>query len=163
MNDAEANATALRVAAMDLLARREHSRHELQRKLAKRFPAAADGALLSAVIEALTQDGLQSDERCAESVVRSRRSRGQGPLRIRQDLWQRGIADAVASEVLAQQNDWVALAQAALAQKFGAETVSDHKQWARRARFLASRGFPESMVREALRKVGSGEADPEVG
>lgn len=154
MSEAQDDRIVLRVAAMDLLARREHSGHELQRKLSKRFPALADGAVLHAVIKELAHDGLQSDERCAESVVRSRRARGQGPLRIRQDLWQRGIADEIAGQALAEQDDWVALARTALEQKFGAAPVTDRKQWARRARFLTSRGFPESMVRVALRNSG---------
>lgn len=147
--------TVLRAAAMDLLARREHSRHELKRKLASRFPSEADGTRLPRIIAALAAEGLQSDERCAESVVRSRRARGQGPLRIRQDLWQRGIADDLSGQVLAGHDDWLELARSALEQKFGLKPPADRKQWARRARFLVSRGFPEGLVRQALR-----DADP---
>lgn len=150
-------AMALRAAAMDLLARREHSRHELLRKLGARFPSEAEGPRLAAVLDRLAEEGLQSDERCAEALVRSGRGRGQGPLRIRQDLWQRGIVDQVASAALAGLEDWHELAAAVLTQKFGGEPPEDRKQWARRARFLASRGFPEGLVRQVLKASEDGQ------
>lgn len=142
----------MRRAAMDQLARRECSQHELQQKLSRRF--GTDDTVqteIASVVAELAEAGLQSDERFAESLARARRERGHGPLRIRQDLWQRGIADAIIDALVNDSSeDWVALASAAAQRKFGDAPPPDHKAWARRARFLASRGFPESVVRAAL-------------
>ena len=95
--------------AMDLLARREHAREELERKLA----AAGFAAELAAdAVEKLAQEGLQSDRRFVESFVQSRIRQGKGPLRIHADLGQRGVAAGLVDEVLAQVGeDWYALAR----------------------------------------------------
>ena len=79
-----------RIAAMRLLTRREHSSQEIKQKLVyKGF----DSALIENLIKELRQENLLSDERFAESYVRSRISRGYGPSRIRQELRQRGTND----------------------------------------------------------------------
>lgn len=79
----------IRLRAMGLLARREHSHLELHRKLADRFPEHVD--LLDQVLVGLQQDNLQSDERFAEAFVSSRVRKGQGPHRISMELQQRGL------------------------------------------------------------------------
>ena len=50
---------------MDLLARREHARGELQTKLQRRF---ADAELVAGVLDDLAAENLQSDARYAESL-----------------------------------------------------------------------------------------------
>jgi SOS response regulatory protein OraA/RecX len=77
----------LRRAAMDCLARREHSFYELQQKLTKKFPD-TDPELLHTIADKLRVEGLQSDARFAESYVRYRKSRGfaETPCRRRQRL-----------------------------------------------------------------------------
>jgi regulatory protein len=66
----------IRSAAMDLLTGREFSRAELAKKLDNRF----DGdSAISAVLDRLQEEGLQSDQRFAEAFLRSRIYRGQGP------------------------------------------------------------------------------------
>ena len=81
--------TEVRRAAMDLLARREHSRAEVVAKLQQKFPELVQH--FDEVLDQLEQDGLLSDERFAEAYVRYRRSRGFGPLLIRQELRGKGI------------------------------------------------------------------------
>ncbi len=157
----------LRRYAMDLLARREHSRLELTEKLRRhcgRAQAAqsADGpttpadpgtteALIQRTLDQLEADGLQSDARYAEVLVRSRCNRGQGPLRIRADLRQRGLdATAVDSLLEAYEDSWPELALEAVSKRFGDAPAADRREWARRARFLAGRGFPEGLVMRVL-------------
>ena len=70
---------AIRRTALDLLARREHSRLEMLRKLKLRG-ASADQC--EAVIEQLQEDGLLSDERFCEAYVHARVQRGYGPQRL---------------------------------------------------------------------------------
>ncbi|MCB1644681.1 MAG: regulatory protein RecX [Pseudomonadales bacterium] len=83
----EVKPSDIRRAAMDLLARREHSRLELHEKLSRRFAGCQE--LIQSETEKLTAEGLQSDARLAEAYVRARSNRGQGPRKIRMELRQR--------------------------------------------------------------------------
>src|SRR3546814_21124082 len=76
---------------MDLLARREHGRVELARKLRQR---GAPPELIEQALDRLCEQGLLSESRYLESFVRSRANAGYGPLRIREELAQRGLARA---------------------------------------------------------------------
>jgi len=136
--DSERDPVAARKAAMDLLARREHSRRELLRKLGRRFaPQVLEGAL-----EQLARDGLQSDVRFAEAYVRQRSERGYGPLRLVRELRERGIDSGLADRAVAGADcDWARLARGVAEKKFGAEPPGDRKELARRLRFLHYRGF----------------------
>jgi regulatory protein len=137
-----------RLAAMDLLARREHARAELRDKLlARDFPADE----VAAALEALAAEGLQSDARFVEAFVRSRLGRGQGPLRILAELRQRAVAPELVDGALAGAGvDWTALARAARERRFGPGCPADWAERARQARFLAQRGFSSEQVRGAL-------------
>ena len=67
----------LRLAAMDLLARREHSSHELTTKLSRRFRNRdCDPILIQQVAMQLLDEGLLSNERFAASRVRQLTVRG---------------------------------------------------------------------------------------
>lgn len=142
----------LRRRAIGLLARREHSRRELADKLRSRRDARdVDPELIERVVEELAEAGLQSDERCAEMLVYARAQRGNGPLRIRADLRDAGIASELADPLLeAEEDAWPERLRSLAERRFGAEAPADAREWGRRARFLASRGFPEGMVRDVL-------------
>ncbi|QTF92298.1 regulatory protein RecX [Halomonas sp. BM-2019] len=152
MRDTVANREASpRDDAIRLLARREHSRAELAGRLAARGhePAAVDPCL-----DALAEEGLQSDARFAESFLRSRILRGQGPLKIRAELERRGIdrePARAAFATLAEEEgvDWFALAGETLARRFAGPGDTPRER-ARRERFLAGRGFDFEQVRHAL-------------
>jgi len=146
--------TSLRARAVALLARREHSRVELERKLGA---SAAEG--LGKVLDDLEQLGLQSDERFASEFVRARAARGHGPRKIRAELSERGIAAHLAERALEEAGqDWLSLARAAHDKRFGDAPVVDRRDWSRRARFLAARGFPSDLIArvvdEAARRDG---------
>lgn len=146
---AEISAVDIRRAAMDLLARREHGRRELRDKLLRRFP---ERDSVDQEISRLEQEGLQSDERFAESFVRARLQRRQGPLRIRQELRLRGVDDSLIDRFLAEVVDevWIETAGEALQNRFGDEVPADRKEWARRARFLQGRGFSHSQIQATM-------------
>lgn len=137
-----------------LLARREYSRAELvQRLQAKGHPSDEIDRCLDSMID----QGLQSDVRFAESFVRSRVARGQGPIRIRAELFQRGISRSLAQQAIAEVEeregvDWFALAAATLARRFTTPGDSP-REHARRQRFLASRGFDFDQIRHALAEL----------
>jgi regulatory protein len=131
-----------RKAAMDLLARREHSRRELEQKLRRRF----DAEEIDSALEALAEEGLQSDERFAFSFTRERMLRGYGPRRIEAELQQRGVGIVAIDGALAmvpeeEGRSWRAIAAAVEASKFGDEPPTDYAGKARRMRFLYRRGF----------------------
>jgi regulatory protein len=127
---------------MDLLARREHSRQELENKLRRRFEARE----LATALEKLAEEGLQSDERFAVSFTRERLLRGYGPRRIEAELKQRGVASRPIDRALLEVPDeesltWRDVARDAEEKKFGPAPPKDYEDKARRMRFLYRRGF----------------------
>ena len=139
---------ACRKQALDLLARREHSRLELRRKLLARSHAQA---VADEVLDGLRREGLLDETRFARQFVRSRKGRGQGPAKIRAQLLQRGIGDSLIEMALTEADcDWVALAAAARRKRFGAAAPGGRGERARQARFLKSRGFEFGQILAAL-------------
>ena len=133
---------------MDFLARREYGQRELVDKLAgKGFEhAAAERAVAQ-----LTEEGLQSDQRFAESLVQSRVNQGKGPVRIRLDLDQRGInAGTIEQALAASATNWGQLARQIRMKKFGGKQAADFKARAKQMRFLQYRGFEPDHIRAAL-------------
>ena len=134
--------------AMDLLARREHARGELERKL---VTAGFDADITADVLHTLAEEGLQSDRRFVESFVQSRINQGKGPLRIHADLGQRGIPAALVDEVLEHiSEDWRALAREVRVKKFGRSRPADFEEKARQMRFLQYRGFAPDQIEAAV-------------
>ena len=133
--------------AVRLLARREHSRRELRRKLASR---GHDADVVEEALAELARDGVQSDARFAEGYVRSAIGRGHGPVKIRADLRARGIDAGGVAKALDTDADWLRLARTALAKRFRGQPPTDRKEWARQARFLAGRGYPSDIVTQAI-------------
>lgn len=131
---------------MRLLARREHSRLELERKLAARgYPAAE----VEAALDRLEAQGLLSEARFTESLVRQRVQQGHGPLRIIADLRRRGIQDP-GSAVETAEVDWEAMAREVYRRRFGGDTPQAPRERARRMRFLQGRGFPPEIIRRVM-------------
>jgi regulatory protein len=136
--------------AVDLLARREHSRLELTRKLTARgFPA----AVIAPVLDELERSGSLAEARFTDSFVRSRVAKGQGPQRIRAELAQRGIADADAA-LRGAEVDWLESIRAVRRKRFGLDLPRDYADRARQARFLQYRGFSSEQIRAALELDG---------
>lgn len=132
--------STIRLRAMGLLARREHSHLELYRKLADKFPEHVD--LLTQVLDGLQQDNLQSDDRFAEAFVSSRVRKGQGPHRISLELQQRGVDKLLAERAVAESGaDWILLAGEVMAKKYGKQPCTDFSERAKRSKFLQYRGF----------------------
>ncbi len=134
--------------AVELLARREHSRLELERKLAARgFP----GAMIAAALDGLERSRVLAPDRFAEAFVRSRLTKGQGPVRIRAELAHRGVTEELADQLLRGADiDWLAQVRAVHRKRFGAAPPRDYRERARQARFLQYRGFTPDQVRAVL-------------
>jgi len=142
------SAADIRIAAMNLLARREHSLRELRGKLKRRF---ADESMIDEQLLRLVTQRLQSDVRFAESYLRQRIDRGYGPVRLREELRERGVSDADIETAFAELDvDWGSHAAAVMEKKFGASLPRDFKEKARRARFLQYRGFSAEQYQKLL-------------
>ena len=134
--------------AMNWLARREHSLRELRDKLAARE---FEPEIIDATVAELASEGLVSDERFAESFVMAKMRKGQGPVRIRAELKQRGVsAELVQLQVYEAGHDWFTLANEVRERKFGGVIPSDFKDKAKQMRFLEYRGFDSEQIRAAL-------------
>ncbi|HEY9036763.1 MAG TPA: regulatory protein RecX [Pseudomonadales bacterium] len=138
---------AFRRAAMNSLARREHSRYELMQKLQQQ---GAEPAEAQAVVARLMAENLQSDLRFAEAMVRYQRNRSKGPLWIRQWLQEKGIDAGLIAEQLSG-SDWLAEAQAVRERRFGPELPRTAQERAKQMRFLAQRGFSADQMRALFR------------
>lgn len=138
----------LRQKAVRLLARREHSRAELVRKLA----AHGTPEEIAAVVAELQTSHLQSDNRVAENYLRSHAAR-LGASRLRQNLKSRGVAGELIEAQIAQAAlpDELERARAVWTRKFSA-APADAREWARQARFLRGRGFAGDVIRRLLRE-----------
>jgi regulatory protein len=146
LRDEPDSAQELGARALRLLARREHSRAELARKLA---PRAESPEALAALLDELERRCQLSDERYAEARAH-RLARKYGAARILQELRARGVAKETADRVVgASSLDELERARAILARKYRSppQTPEEH---ARRARFLRSRGFAIGLIRRAL-------------
>ena len=128
-----------------MLARREHSRAELNRKLA----AHGTDEEIGNVINQLESEGLLSDVRAAGAYVRAHASRF-GTTRLRQDLRARGLDPALAGADMAELDSELDRARVVWAKKFSVPPC-DTREWARQARFLQGRGFATDIIRKLLK------------
>lgn len=123
---------------MRFLARREHSRAELARKLAAHV---AEGEDLEAVLDDLAARGWLSDARYAEQAIRSK-ARRYGPVKLAHALRAKGIDDdAIAAGFRAAGADGDSSVEAVWKSRFRAPPADDRER-ARHVRFLQGRGFP---------------------
>src|SRR3990167_11239063 len=95
--------------ALNFLARREHSTKELQMKLERQ---GFDPELIAIEIQSLQDQSWQSDERFAASFVRLRQQQNKGPLRIKQELIERGLSELLIQSVMNERDEiWLELAK----------------------------------------------------
>jgi len=137
---------SLKGRALKLLAGRDYSRLELERKLAAREP---DPGELKQALDELQAKGFLDEQRVVESIVHRRAGRV-GAGRIRQELQSKGIdAERVAVAVASLNATEFERAREVWRRKFGA-LPEDAAQRAKQARFLAARGFSGEVVRRVL-------------
>jgi regulatory protein len=135
----------LRERALNLLARREHSRAELVRKLSPH--GEADD--IEALLDTLERENLLSNERYAETLANSRSGR-HGSLRLKADLRGKGVPDAIVADVVQSARDQdLESARAVWLKKFGT-MANDANERAKQMRFLAGRGFPLDIIRRVV-------------
>ena len=135
--------------ALGLLARREHSRKELSRKLTSR---GLDADEVQVAVNRLAGEGWQDDARFAENLVRSRAASGYGPIRIRAELSTHGLdREAIARAMDTFEGDWAEQARDLVRRRFGPDVGEDLARLRKAADFLIRRGFDGASVRAATR------------
>jgi regulatory protein len=137
---------SLKGRALRLLSGREHSRTELERKLA---PHEKEPGQLGRVLDELQAKGFIDHQRVADSLVH-RRGAKLGALRVRQELQAKGLeADLVAQAVQQLRSTEVERAREVWRRKFGAPPATQAESM-RQSRFLAARGFGGDVIRQVL-------------
>lgn len=135
--------------AVNALARREHSALEIRKKLQLK---GCNESLVTATVTRLLADGLISDARFAEGLVRYRRNRGIGPIRIAMELREKGVDEAITEQWLDYKHPaWFEAIIHVKEKKFGASYPDSYDEHARQARFLQYRGFTFEHINHALR------------
>ena len=143
---------SLKGQALRLLAGREHSRAELERKLAKYEPEPQE---LARILDELQAKGFIDESRVIESVLH-RRAERLGSARIAHELRSKGLApEAIAQTLSDLQASELERARALWARKFGLAPQEppgpkDPKEQARQMRFLLARGFSAEVVRRVV-------------
>ncbi|MGR4868633.1 recombination regulator RecX [Variovorax sp. LARHSF232] len=149
------DAPSLKGRALRLLAQREHSRAELERKLAKYEEE--PGTLAQALDELAARDFI-SEARVVQSVLHQRAKR-LGTLRVRQELQQKGVApEAIAGALEQLQATEVERAREVWRRRFGTPPESPAER-ARQTRFLLARGFAAAAVSRVIRGAFDAEDD----
>ncbi len=140
--------SSLRARALKALARREHTRQELQDKLR---PFAEDADELEPLLDDLEKRGWLSEARFVEQLTTVRRRRF-GAARILHELREKGVSETALAAVQSQLKDSeVDAARAVWKKKFGSLPATLEER-AKQSRFLASRGFSAEVVHAVLKK-----------
>ncbi|MGH6717182.1 MAG: recombination regulator RecX [Bradyrhizobium sp.] len=136
----------LKTRALRYLARREHSRLELERKLA---PHTEDTAELEKVLDEMERRGWLSAARVVEQTLHNRRAR-YGSRRIMRELKGKGISESLIAEAARQlRAGEMEVAREVWRRKFGAPP-GDARERARQMRFLLGRGFDPEVVNKVV-------------
>ena len=134
--------------AVRLLARREHSKSELITKLVSK---GEQQEIAESVVAELAAIGAVDDERFAIGYTESRRKRGYGPQKIEFELRQRGVDETlIGSAIRANDRKWNDVLNKVIKRKYGDRPVESFKEWAKRANYLRSKGFPSELVHQTL-------------
>ena len=147
--DEEPSELEIRIFATRLLGVREYAVRELIARICKKWPKALEA---EKVVGEMVSENLVSDERYAESFVRSRRKKFQGPIKIRAAMGSKGVGDAIIASALSDTDEsWIDLA----AQWLGRSgyVSSSIQQRAKFYRRLINRGFSHSQAMTGLAQV----------
>ena len=137
---------SLKGRALRLLSQREHSRTELERKLAAHETEPGE---LAKALDELQARGFISEERVIESVIH-RRAAKLGAARVRQELAAKGLSGEAVTEAMDKlRATELQRAREVWMRKFG-EPATDPREKARHIRFLVSRGFAAEVVRKVV-------------
>jgi len=133
---------------LDLVSRREHSRHELMQKLAKRYPETS--LIIEEALDKLEINKILDDERFAEMYINARARKGFGPKKIEMELNAKRVDSILISNALEVYETWLENAQKELKKKFKDQKPTDYQSKMKQKQFLFMRGFSASIIDKVL-------------
>ena len=136
----------LRQRALEYLAKREYSYAELGQKL-KAYAEETDD--ISALLDEFKQRGWVSDARFTEQIVHARKAKF-GSLRVANELREKGVADHLIADAVAQVKSNEFEHARDVWQKKYKVAPANREDWAKQARFLQSRGFGFDIIKRVL-------------
>lgn len=147
----DATPAAIRAKALELLARREHSRLELRQKLIRRgYPAEG----IDPVLEQLIEERLLDENRYAELYACARADKGYGPLRIARELRERGVPeDAVAATLTGLADDWLPKLRELHRKRFKSRLPAAAAERMQQIRVLRQHGFTLDQIKHLFETV----------
>jgi len=139
----------LKKVAIDLLSRRDQSRHELKQKLQAK---GGEADVIAEVIDWCTSESYQSDSRYCAMLVRAKVNKGYGPAVVSQAAREQGIDRELLTLTLEElEVDWFALALSQYQKKFADKPITDYQDKQKRMGFLQRRGFNSAQIQYALK------------
>ena len=134
--------------ALDLVSRREHSRHELKQKLNKRFPETMP--IIEEALDKLAINNILDDERFAEMYLNSRARKGFGPKKIEMELYSKKVDSIFIGNAIQAYKSWTENAENELKKKFKGLEPTDYKSKMKQKQFLFNRGFSTQIIERIL-------------
>lgn len=144
----------LKTKVIELLARREYSRKELEQKLILKAGNDQAFTVVEVLLDRMEEVGYLSDYRFATAFIRSKANSGYGPSRILQSLYQKGIDKTTFQQVLDEEViDFYHLAFERMQRKYSVDDLSDFKSFQKCFRHMAGRGYTSDQINYAKRSI----------
>ena len=134
--------------ALDLVSRREHSRHELRQKLNKRFPETMP--IIEEALDKLVLNNILDDERFVEMYLNARARKGFGPKKIEMELYSKKVDTMLIGNAIEAYESWTENAENELKKKFKGIKPTDYKSKMKQKQFLFNRGFSTQIIERIL-------------
>ena len=134
--------------ALDLVSRREHSRHELRQKLNKRFPETMP--IIEEALDKLELNNILDDERFVEMYLNARARKGFGPKKIEMELYSKKVDSMIIGNAIEAYESWTENAENELKKKFKGIKPTDYKSKMKQKQFLFNRGFSTQIIERIL-------------
>ena len=134
--------------ALDLVSRREHSRHELRQKLNKRFPETMP--IIEEALDKLVLNNILDDERFVEMYLNARARKGFGPIKIEMELYSKKVDSMLIGNAIEAYESWAENAENELKKKFKGIKPTDYQSKMKQKQFLFNRGFSTQIIEQIL-------------
>ena len=134
--------------ALDLVSRREHSRHELMQKLNKRFPETIP--VIEEALDKLELNNILDDERFVDMYLNARARKGFGPKKIEMELYSKKVDSILIGNAIEAYESWTENAENELKKKFKGIQPTDYKSKMKQKQFLFNRGYSTQIIERIL-------------
>lgn len=139
--------------ALFLLSRRDYGKAELfarmKRRMYEKNEGIIDEQLIEGVLDKLSEQHFLDDDRVVSLLLQGYSRKGYGPLRIKQEMRQKGFAETLVEHHFAELDvNWFEKAAEVRSKKFGDEIPTDFKEKGKQIRYLQYRGFFGDMIFE---------------